>query len=645
MGNSISCVPQHRKLGSWRSRRNSSKRKSSRKETSNGPDKSTSLLNMFFIPPTNMTEMNAALLQNWEPFMEWRKNAANAKNLGETVYYSKVRFKFQHCQDVNDCYLELFQTHLRLISVNTNGLAYQETLPLKDMSVSKLESETNNMEKSHVFKITGQFFNPIIIYCVSEQELQAWHQHLEKLIELNRINGGSYKGQISSEAMKNKKNETEEKEALRRSVQKDPIQDWEGSQRESLGSVVWVTTVKLQHLPFEVQHDRLLILYTDTLIILAEEDNKLHFRGELPFNAISVTSEDGDRKENTFTIEGRMINPIKVTCQNSTDYDECLYYLKRAGVTVSGTSSGKTECNASCSSSSGSGRSAVVNKSYDSMIIEIPSSYLHGLSQPVSEVERRSFAFHENHKEEPFSPGYSEPLHVNRCSDQSQLSQSLHSALYHGCPQGKMQPTPLSPIYNEPYISGTQASPILSVHTSVQHHAPSSSLEKMGNSFNSEDSSSTALYATPPKRKSPSMKSKNTKDLPKATKYSEPSDSLKLLPGAPMSNCHLMNVHSYKEENYLHHRNDRSSSYDMVLQVLDSYKEGQTEDSSLCLDSSFHTYEELDSIHGNRDDDGIWDFDLKEQRFPHIAHVPTHRTFCYQDGHEAKGKTTSNRWS
>lgn len=44
------------------------------------------------------------------------------------------------------------------------------------------------------------------------------------------------------------------KEELRWSVQNMPVQDWRGTQRESLGNVICASKVKLQHLPFQVGH-------------------------------------------------------------------------------------------------------------------------------------------------------------------------------------------------------------------------------------------------------------------------------------------------------------------------------------------------------------------------------------------------------
>uniref|UniRef100_A0A8C3SY63 Pleckstrin homology domain containing N1 n=1 Tax=Chelydra serpentina TaxID=8475 RepID=A0A8C3SY63_CHESE len=220
------------------------------------------------------------------------------RNLGKIIYYSKVKFKFQHCQEVNDCYLELFQSYLYFQSVGSNGLTYQGLLPLKELSVCETEKAKSAEREEHAFRITGPLLNPLIVYCPSESELKRWLYHLEKQIHLN---GGNLDGSFLSQVR---------------------------TQRESLGDVLCVSKVKLQHLPFQEQHDRLLILYPSTLVIVSEERNGLYFKGELPLNAIQVHFEENQKS--SFLIEGRLINSIQVICPSYEDYQEWLYCLKTA---------------------------------------------------------------------------------------------------------------------------------------------------------------------------------------------------------------------------------------------------------------------------------------------------------------------------
>ncbi|POI32939.1 hypothetical protein CIB84_003308, partial [Bambusicola thoracicus] len=220
------------------------------------------------------------------------------RNLGKIIYYSKVKFKFQHCQEVNDCYLELFQSHLYFQSMGSNGLTYQGLLPLKELNVCELESRRSaGQEEQHAFCITGPLLNPLIVFCPTEPELKQWLYHLEKQIHLN---GGSLG--LPFIAQDGWKQSSVGKEELRWSVQNMPVQEWRGTQRESLGDVLCVSKVKLQHLPFQEQHERLLVLYPSTLVIVSEEHNGLYFKGELPLNAIQVLFEENEKT--SFLIEG-----------------------------------------------------------------------------------------------------------------------------------------------------------------------------------------------------------------------------------------------------------------------------------------------------------------------------------------------------
>ncbi|NXT85712.1 PKHN1 protein, partial [Zapornia atra] len=107
------------------------------------------------------------------------------RNLGQMIYYSKVKFKFQHCQEVNDCFLELFQSYLYFQSMGSNGLTYQGTLPLKELNVCEIEAGKSTGQEEHAFRIAGPLLNPLIVFCSTESELKQWLYHLEKQIQLN----------------------------------------------------------------------------------------------------------------------------------------------------------------------------------------------------------------------------------------------------------------------------------------------------------------------------------------------------------------------------------------------------------------------------------------------------------------------------
>ncbi|NXV01890.1 PKHN1 protein, partial [Cettia cetti] len=106
------------------------------------------------------------------------------RNLGKMIYYSKVKFKFQHCQEVNSCFLELFQSYLYFQSMAPNGLTYQGLLPLKELEVRELGAGQSPGQQEHAFHISGPLLNPLVVFCPSEAELRQWLYHLEKQIQL-----------------------------------------------------------------------------------------------------------------------------------------------------------------------------------------------------------------------------------------------------------------------------------------------------------------------------------------------------------------------------------------------------------------------------------------------------------------------------
>ncbi|XP_069466165.1 pleckstrin homology domain-containing family N member 1 [Ambystoma mexicanum] len=428
------------------------------------------------------------------------KKKTVVRNMGQMVHYSKVKFKFQHCQEVNDCYLELFQAHLYFQSRSPKGLTYQGLLPLKDLSIYKMETPSASQEE-HAFRIAGPSLNPLIVYCASLQELQKWLYHLEKQIQLN---GGGADPPFNVERPGSGSHvHTAE---LRWSVQNLPVQNWEGTQRESLGEVTYVSKVILQHLPFQEHHDRLLILYPETLVILSEEQSGLYFRGELPLKAIQVTAEEGPRPSRSFLIEGRLINTIRVTCSSTDDFQDWMDYIHSAKFQNSDSSCSGSEGftrsrSAHYGQVSGSGRSSLASHGRSNSWTSGKKNTRHSHSSHGSHgsngpVDRQSFAILNDPRLQldPMSPGYAQPLQALGSSNWGsggtpppapELKRGGSTRASKGRPglhiQMPLQPTDLSrncydliletpredqlsPIYNEPYSSQDSRQPPATYH-------------------------------------------------------------------------------------------------------------------------------------------------------------------------------------
>ncbi|XP_041861023.1 probable pleckstrin homology domain-containing family N member 1 isoform X2 [Melanotaenia boesemani] len=454
MGSSISCVPEHNFRFSSKSfiRRNSS-RLFRKKNPQEGQEKSNSIINILctVTPRKEMSPKDLQTIENikWDPPFPydlasgWKKSSINVKNYGRMIHSAKVRFRFLHCQDIHDCYLDLFQTHLHFVSNNTTGLTYQGTLPLKELTICNLQQNCNHSQpQEFAFQINGVSLNPIIIYCASQEEMDMWFELLKENIEAN--GGAAIAPENYTRVRVNQDKTSEGREELRNSINREPIYEWEGSQRDSLGPITFVTKVRLQHLPCQEQSDRLLVMYPSTLIILSEENDGLFYKGKLPLNMITVTTPCQDVKPNTFMIEGKLINPIVVSCLDRTEFCDWIQYFKAADVPVLSPpppvydiiyTPTKTEA-PQFDRWSGNSQGKVGSVKWTQ------SSSAHGsqnLQLPV-------------HGDNPLSPGYTEPLCYSSSrpssTETARLGSRTNSVSSHTRPE--RDPRPLSLRYSSP---------------------------------------------------------------------------------------------------------------------------------------------------------------------------------------------------
>ncbi|KAF4018547.1 hypothetical protein G4228_009889 [Cervus hanglu yarkandensis] len=285
--------------------------------TEAGADGNTTADKIFhYIPGTNIPGLQSQQEILEQPFLsvfkEGRRRAA-VRSLGKVVHYAKVQLRFQHSQDVSDCYLELFPSHLYFQAHGPEGLTFQGLLPLMELSVCPLEGS-----REHAFQITGPLPAPLLVLCPSQAELDHWLYHLEKQIALV---GGVPR--CSPEPLQGP---TED--VLPRTLQRRLTRLWTASGRQVMGSAICASRVKLQHLPLQEQWDRLLVLYPTSLAIFSEEADGLCFKGELPLSAIHINLEEREKQIRSFLIEGRLINTIRVVCASYEDYSHWLLCLQ-----------------------------------------------------------------------------------------------------------------------------------------------------------------------------------------------------------------------------------------------------------------------------------------------------------------------------
>ncbi|XP_061592330.1 probable pleckstrin homology domain-containing family N member 1 isoform X2 [Cololabis saira] len=509
MGSSISCVPQHNFRFSSKSfiRRNSS-RLFRKKNPQEGQEKSNSIINILctVTPRKEMSPKDLQTIENikwnppfpYDPANGWKKSSINVKNYGRMIHSSKVRFRFLHCQDIHDCYLDLFQTHLHFLSNNTTGLTYQGTLPLKELTICNLQQNCNHSQpQEFAFQINGVSLNPIIVYCANQKEMDLWFGLLKENIEAN---GGTAIAPENFTRMRGKTSEG--REDLRNSINREPIYEWEGSQRDSLGPIAYVTKVRLQHLPCQEQNGRLLVMYPSTLIILSEESDGLFYKGKLPLNMITVTTPCQDVKPNAFMIEGKLINPIVVSCQDRAEFCDWIQHFKAADVPVL------------------SPPPPVYDIIYTPTNKEAPkfdrwSGHSHGRAESLKFSQSSSGHGSQNlhlpiHDENPLSPGYSEPLRYSSSrpssAETARLGSRTNSVSSHTRPERDLRPLSLrysSPQHNS-YPQPAESSVVSQVYStpySALHRASPQRLEKAplvkSNSWSTSQGSMNYSFNTP----------------------------------------------------------------------------------------------------------------------------------------------------
>ncbi|XP_077930094.1 pleckstrin homology domain-containing family N member 1 isoform X5 [Halichoerus grypus] len=282
-----------------------------------GPDLDATADKIFYyIPGTDIRGLESQPENLEQPFLSVFKKGRRrvpVRNLGKVVHYAKVQLRFQHSQDISNCYLELFPSYLYFQAHGSTGLTFQGLLPLMELSVCPLEGS-----REHAFQITGPLPAPLHVLCPSQAELGLWLYHLEKQIAL--VGGLQHCHSAPPQGPP--------EDELPWTLQRRLTRLRKSSGHQMVGSAVCASRVKLQHLPSQEQWDRLLVLYPTSLAIFSEEADGLCFQGELPLSAIHINLEEKEKQIRSFLIEGRFINTIRVVCASYEDYSRWLLRLQ-----------------------------------------------------------------------------------------------------------------------------------------------------------------------------------------------------------------------------------------------------------------------------------------------------------------------------
>lgn len=138
----------------------------------------------------------------------------------------------------------------------------------------------------------------------------------------------------------------------------EPIQAWEGDDIKTLGNVIFMSQVVMQHGACEEKEERYFLLFSTVLIMLSASPRMSGFmyQGKVPIAGMVVTRLDEiEGNDCTFEITGSTVERIVVHCNNNQDFQEWMEQLNRL-----------TKGPASCSSLSKTSSSCSTHSSFSS---------------------------------------------------------------------------------------------------------------------------------------------------------------------------------------------------------------------------------------------------------------------------------------
>ncbi|XP_063102528.1 rho guanine nucleotide exchange factor 6 isoform X4 [Cavia porcellus] len=135
----------------------------------------------------------------------------------------------------------------------------------------------------------------------------------------------------------------------------EPIQAWEGDDIKTLGNVIFMSQVMVQHGTCEEKEERYLMLFSNVLIILSASPRMSGFiyQGKIPIAGMVVTRLDEiEGNDCTFEITGNIVERTVIHCNNNQDFQEWLEQLNRLTRGPASCSSLSKTSSSSCSAHS-----------------------------------------------------------------------------------------------------------------------------------------------------------------------------------------------------------------------------------------------------------------------------------------------------
>ncbi|XP_029390172.1 rho guanine nucleotide exchange factor 6 isoform X2 [Mus pahari] len=135
----------------------------------------------------------------------------------------------------------------------------------------------------------------------------------------------------------------------------EPIQAWEGDDIKTLGNVIFMSQVVMQHGACEEKEERYFLLFSSVLIMLSASPRMSGFmyQGKIPIAGMVVTRLDEiEGNDCMFEITGSTVERIVVHCNNNQDFQEWMEQLNRLTRGPASCSSLSKTSSSSCSTHS-----------------------------------------------------------------------------------------------------------------------------------------------------------------------------------------------------------------------------------------------------------------------------------------------------
>ncbi|XP_017709922.1 PREDICTED: pleckstrin homology domain-containing family N member 1 isoform X2 [Rhinopithecus bieti] len=344
-----------------------------------------------YIPGADILDLENQRENLEQPFLSVFKKARRrvpVRNLGKVVHYAKVQLRFQHSQDVSDCYLELFPAHLYFQAHGSEGLTFQvrqwavgvgpwppfspwipeaptlclagavttdgaERLPAGGVPRARLPDHRPAARTPPGALPQPSRAGPLALP-PGEADGPPWGA---ATLPLGTPTGVLWRrAPLDSATPPNSAADSIRARTRRQCCLclegqaaapartggwevhgagwevHGAVGGWEGCRvlgRAGTGPGCTAAQPPYRLTPStQEQWDRLLVLYPTSLAIFSEELDGLCFKGELPLRAVHINLEEKEKQIHSFLIEGPLINTIRVVCASYEDYSHWLLCLR-----------------------------------------------------------------------------------------------------------------------------------------------------------------------------------------------------------------------------------------------------------------------------------------------------------------------------